>query len=296
MNIFKIAQRLSHNFKDKSDLNDVYDKIRKDNGNLKMSFERLSPENYVKLIFLIWSIKNNKNPEEILDSVNTRLFSFSLIRFDDLDPDMICGNCDGEGEFKCDNCNGKGTEECNICYGEGRDTCWKCDGDGDLANDGDEMDKCSECNGSGEATCGECDGEGTIYCRSCGSTGTFTCNNCDGSGSIESENHVNFTIYSYIGITQSVLDRLVVSEEINSPIDGELEWYIDNNSLLINIENHEAMSEPGLTETIDPKFKGETYTNKIKEIMDYNIGINNSLTYPIYVSEISNLDKKFTKD
>lgn len=296
MNILKIAQRLSHNFKDKSDLNDVYDKIRMDKGNLKISFERLSPQNYVKLIFLIWAIKNNKNPEEILDSVNSRLFSFSLVRFDDLDPDITCGNCDGEGEFKCDNCNGSGTEECISCDGEGSETCMECGGIGDLVNDDGKLERCSECGGNGSIQCDTCDGEGTIYCRACGSTGSFTCGDCNGHGSIESEDHVNFTVYSYVSTSQSVLDRMLIANEVNSPLDDELEFYIDNNSLLINIDVVIAWNYPDITENINPKFKGELFVNKLKEIMDYNIGVNNSLTYPIYVSEISDVDKKFTKD
>lgn len=289
MNIIKIAKRFSIAFKEKITLNDVYTKILLDK-NLRLSFNRLTPTNAVKIIYIIWGIKNNKDPEQILDLINTQLFAFSLVEFDNDDPLIKCSNCDGDGEFDCDDCNG-GNIICVECDGDGTEECWDCDGTGQI-----DDEECSECRGSGELSCKNCDGEGSYECGSCGGSGTFTCIACNGHGDIESEDHVDFSIYSYLSFDKSLLNKLTIANDINSSLEEEFDDYIYSESFLFNVTKVDSINHPNSTKNINKKFKGNTYLNKIKEIMDYNIYWIDSNVKPIDVPEISNINEKFKED
>jgi len=138
-------------------------------------FRRFGPENIIKLMFYVYSLKKTggfKLGEKILNN----LFFTHLFETDGEYAVHTCSQCHGDGETDCPYCD-EGKETCPTCEGTGEVDCPICDG-----NDPD----CEECEGTGEVECPDCAGTGVVNCEYCNGSGTYECDNCDGLGETES--------------------------------------------------------------------------------------------------------------
>lgn len=103
------------------------------------------------------------------------------------DIQVICNDCEGEGEYTCSECDGESSWECDSCDGSGE--CSECDGTGEVSCEtcgGESKVECDYCQGSGtvnEDTCHRCSGSGDMDCADCEGEGKIQCYECYGNGS-----------------------------------------------------------------------------------------------------------------
>ncbi len=228
--IKKIAKKLSANIR-WNGINLIYDDLFK---RILRShtdyFNNFSPNDMLKLVIYIYSIKNFNNTS-VGDKIIENAWVGNYLRYEEDDfEDETCDNCEGNGEIRCDNCDPDGNEECNTCSGSGSVFCESCGGDGE----DDEGGECDECNGTGELKCDQCEGAGLITCRSCGGDAYEICDECDGNGSIETEK-LKYVNTSFMTWDPALIESFQNSYELDKPIfiDSTFEDYKDENKLLI---------------------------------------------------------------
>ena len=181
-------------------------------------FEHMNPEDRIKLLFYIWSIKLTKNFEVGEDLLNR--ISFAHLFYTEGNHYIeTCDECGGSGDFRCDNCDGGGNEECGECDGEGQIDCTECDGDGREMGD-EKWEPCSGCEGTGKETCGECNGDGKVSCNRCGGDGYESCNNCAGNGDIRTD-ELDYNLYFICTWSKSLQDRCELTENTLEPAVSE---------------------------------------------------------------------------
>ena len=157
-------KRLSTNVSDllpdnPKDPQDVYDSFSLLYNNQSEYFRNLGPDNIIKLVFYIYSLKETGNFKMGDDMINNLAFA-SLFTTNGNYKNEECPECDGSGVIPCHNCT-QGLIDCDECGGRGEDS----------END----------------TCGVCDGDGEVYCDECGGDGDLQCDFCDGLGEITSD-------------------------------------------------------------------------------------------------------------
>lgn len=270
MNLIKLANRLQHHIKSK-DLDKIFNTLKEDKDLLEI-FKRLDGNQIIKLCYLIWGLKNNIDPQEVSNLVDVELFAFSIVEFNEYDP-----------EISCNNCNGRGRETCGDCSGSGSNTCGNCDGSGYLESYSDEEEKqvCDYCDGDGDVSCDYCSGNGEVDCSECGGVGTF-----------ETEDHTEFDISFFVSFNNDLKGKLELISDTSIPISGELYSKIVNNSLLFMKDKYLADDHLYETSRIDKKYRGETYLNKFVDIMDYEI---KKYGKTIRIDDIDDLNDQFYK-
>jgi len=100
-------------------------------------FSLFKPEDILKLIFYIYSLKNTKD-FKVADNLINNLGFCNLLLITTEPYEAICGACNGDGDFDCDTCYGTGESydggDCPKCV-QGRVTCQDCDGIGEVESD-----------------------------------------------------------------------------------------------------------------------------------------------------------------
>lgn len=265
MDIIKKANSLKKSFIG-LDLNQIYQKFI-DDKLLNLVIKRMSPIEIVKLIFLIDAINKKISLSDTLDKINTKLFAFSLILFDDSDPSVQCSNCSGDG-----------WESCNYCDGDGEVTCDSCDGNGEIEGDDDIMLPCEECQGGGKVRCDRC------Y------DGTVNCYYCDGDGELIQVEDTNFKIVQYLSIDESIFSLIFVADISKNPISEDLFHKVNNKCLRITSDYFESGSNSETSE-IDSKFRGEIHINNLSQILDFDLNFYRTLQ----IEDGSEVNDRFLK-
>ena len=158
-------KRLSKNVsellpEDLRDPQDVYDAFSVVYRNQSDYFRNLGPENIIKLVFYIYSLKDTGS-FALGDKIINNLSFASLFTTSGNYADEECRGCEGSGTVSCDNCDYEGRVKCDQCGGDGEDS-------------------------SGE-TCDDCQGSGDVYCDQCGGDGDIRCDECSGTGEVETD-------------------------------------------------------------------------------------------------------------
>jgi hypothetical protein len=216
--IKKLAQKMEGLLPYPETLQHLYDTLGEVMFKQRDYFEHMNPEDRIKLLFYIWSIKLTKDFEVGEDLLNR--ISFAHLFYTEGNHYIeTCDECGGSGDFRCDNCDGGGNEVCGECDGEGQIDCSECDGDGREMGD-EKWEPCSGCEGTGKETCGECDGDGKVSCNRCGGDGYESCNNCAGNGDIRTD-ELDYNLYFICTWSKSLQDRCELTENTLEPAVSE---------------------------------------------------------------------------
>lgn len=174
-------------------------------------FRRFGPENIIKLMFYVYSLKKTgdfKLGEKILNN----LFFTHLFETSGEYVENECSECHGDGETDCPYCD-EGQEPCPTCDSNGKVECPICNG-----NDPD----CEECEGTGEVDCSDCAGTGTVECEYCQGSGTYECENCDGQGSTVSNREKNYDIIFLCSWNKDLEEECELKVKTFSPIENDV--------------------------------------------------------------------------
>lgn len=180
-------------------------------------FKHLGPDNLIKLVFYIYSIKNTNN-FDLGDKMINNLMFIKLIDTEGNHSVNSCDECGGDGYLRCDVCNGNGTVDCDECDGTGERDCGYCDGEGEI--DGEE---CDECGGAGEERCEECSGDGNVECDNCRG-GEVVCQECDGNGEVPSDSDFDFYIKSIVTWNKEIANVCELRENEGIPAMSEYDF------------------------------------------------------------------------
>lgn len=210
----------------------IYDDLTRIARKQKDYFTHLGPDNLIKLVFYIYSIKNTNN-FDLGDKMINNLMFIKLIDTEGNRTVNSCDECGGDGYIRCEECGGNGTVDCSKCNGNGEHDCTYCDGDGEV--DGVE---CDECEGSGEERCEECRGDGSVDCNYC-SNGESYCSECDGKGEITSDSDFDFYIKSIVTWNRGIASVCELREDEGVPAMSEYDFdrLRDEYILLFNEES-----------------------------------------------------------
>lgn len=121
-------------FKDPQEVYDVFSNIYLSQ---KDYFSLFKPEDILKLIFYIYSLKNT-NDFKVADNLINNLGFCNLLLITTEPYESACDACNGDGGFECDTCYGTGEldddEDCPNCV-QGSNMCQDCDGIGSVETD-----------------------------------------------------------------------------------------------------------------------------------------------------------------
>ncbi len=246
MNIQKIIPKLSKSIK-YDRLNLIYlDLIN--HPILEPMIKSISPIDTLKLVFGVYEYKKgNHDIQSVLNGLDIELYAFSLVHFTNENPEIKCEECDGTGRVDCSSCDGTGEVECDNCYGTGTVE----------DDEGDDVD------------CDECD-NGYTSCEYC-SNGSESCYECEGEGVVESNQHTEYSMEVFVSYDRELFDKLQIVNNSNIPIDGDFEREIITKSLMINRRMPDISDNLDIAEEIDKKLRGETFINKISEILEFSL-------------------------
>ena len=118
-------------FRDPQEVYDVFSNIYLSQ---KDYFSLFKPEDILKLIFYIYSLKNT-NDFKVADNLINNLGFCNLLLITTEPYESTCDACNGDGDFECDTCYGTGElddgEDCPNCV-QGSNMCHDCDGVGSV--------------------------------------------------------------------------------------------------------------------------------------------------------------------
>lgn len=230
---------------------ECYDWFRKYFNQRKDFFQDTNPEDLLKIIFYVYSLKTTGG-FEWAEKVSNNL-QFIRILYTDLNPhEESCNDCGGDGRKECDECDGTGRIDCHECGGDGVNTCSDCEGSGQVEGPEGETEKCGMCSGTGEMDCEECDGEGRLDCDYC-SGGEVHCDTCDGNGELESDTYVVYQYMLYCSWSKILNEKCELDESTPNPISNS------GNILKYNNEVIELSSEDHVLEPRDFVESGDYY-------------------------------------
>jgi hypothetical protein len=239
--IKRLSSNLSEIIPDHDTIQDLYFELRNLMVKQKDYFSNISPENMVKVLFYIWSIKKTGNFNLGDKLLNNILFAI-LITTEGNHHREECPSCDGAGEQYCNYCDGNGNVECDNCDGDGVITCSECDGDGRQMGDG-EWENCEECDGAKELTCPDCAGEGKVDCNRC-YNGYENCSECDGHGEIKTD-EFEYSNYFIVTWNNFIKDRCELTEGTPESAFSEYEFdkLRDEYVVLYQVEEHAELKD-----------------------------------------------------
>jgi hypothetical protein len=231
--IKRLSSNLSEIIPDHDTIQDLYFELRNLMVKQKDYFSNISPENMVKVLFYIWSIKKTGNFNLGDKLLNNILFAI-LITTEGNHHREECPSCDGAGEQYCNYCDGNGNVECDNCDGDGVITCSECDG---------EWENCEECDGAKELTCSDCAGEGKVDCNRC-YNGYENCSECDGHGEIKTD-EFEYSNYFIVTWNNFIKDRCELTEGTPESAFSEYEFdkLRDEYVVLYQVEEHAELKD-----------------------------------------------------
>ena len=216
--IKRLARKMEGIIPYPDNLQHLYDNLGETMFQQRDYFEHINPEDRIKLLFYIWSLKLSKDfaiGEDLLNRISfARLFYTEGNHYIE-----TCDDCGGNGENRCDVCDGTGRLSCDECDGSGEVDCTSCDGDGkEMGDNGLEL--CSDCEGTGKEACSDCDGDGDLTCNNCGGDGHATCNECDGDGDIQTDEY-DYNLYFICTWNKQLQERCELTENTLEPAVSE---------------------------------------------------------------------------
>jgi len=140
----------------------------------------------VKLVFLIKAFKDGRELREVMERLQTDLFTFSLIEVSNDAVEDTCGSCGGDGSYACHECGGSGDVECPDCDGSGDDE---------------------------DGVCQTCSGDGRVECDYCEGSGSEDCDDCYGSGSVDDDYAANVEVSEYVSIEKDIFNVVEMLDE-----------------------------------------------------------------------------------
>jgi len=229
----------------------------------------LTPKEILVVSFLSSAIHNKTYVEGLEYVIDSFLFSFSIIHFEEGKETASCDVCDGDNNMECPECYGSGDNQCDECGGRGMINCNDCDGDGE----DQEGNTCENCGGEGEVECEECRNTGSISCSDCNGYGTVDCYNCDSDGNVDTNFHIPFTVFDYIAYNPRLKDKLLKKYNNQNPI-----MMVDLSPFDV-IKNRYQFYAHNDSETadIDIKFQNNSYVGVVNEKPDFTINSRNYL-------------------
>jgi hypothetical protein len=193
-------------------------------------FRNFEPQNTIKLIFYIYSLKNTgdfKLAEKLLNNLG-----FASLFITQGNSYMVsCEYCGGDGTTNCDVCDATGEVDCDECSSNGETVCQDCDGTGNVEVNG-ENEQCEYCDGDGEVDCPECNGNGKVTCQECYGNGTEECQECDGTGEVES-GEVEYEYYVIVTWDQGIKDRCELTAGTLEPALSEYDFDLLRDEYLV---------------------------------------------------------------
>jgi hypothetical protein len=203
----KISNILQKRIRKFNTVSEVFDSLREIAKDQSDYFNKIGPQDFIKLVFYIYSLKKTNDfslGEKMLFNVG---FSQLLISQNEIHI------------YTCSDCEGSGVVDCDVCYG-GRVTCKTCDGEGEIEDDDeeDEVITCPQCDGEGETDCPNCSNSGF-------SPGEVLCEKCDGNGEIQSENEYDYELYFIMSWNKNLNDICEINQETQNPIMSNEELY-----------------------------------------------------------------------
>lgn len=231
--------------KDMDSVQDVYEELTKIAYRVKVYFEKITPIDFIKLVFYIWSLLKT-NQFDLGERLYTNSYFAKLFINEEENYKKSCENCLGNCEVYCRKCDGSSTIRCDKCLGSGNADCEDCDGD-------DE--NCDYCDGYGRVICQQCGGEGTINCEQC-NDGLETCSECMGFGEIDSDEK-KITSILILTWDNHIKNRCELTVKMNKPTLtlGDFEKRSNNYIILNTKETHFE------TDAIPDKLYCSYYTN-----------------------------------
>jgi len=197
------------------------------NKKIKHFFENYDLTDLIEICMLVNVANHGLDLNKEYDLMKKNLFTFSLIRVEELSPEVDCGVCDRSGEIRCDYCY-NGSVDCAHCDGGDID-CRRCDGSGE----GPDEEDCTHCDGSGYEQCEYCDGDGKIDCDECGGTGDIGCDECEASGYVNREDRMQISQLEYISYDVKLKDILERKNEFDVMSDEIMEYISNSKSTSI---------------------------------------------------------------
>lgn len=223
----KLAQVLKRNIREYDTVSDVYNSLRDKARSQFDYFNRLGPQNFLKLVFYIYSLKNS-NSFEIGEKMLYNLAFSQLVDSENITHIETCDECDGQGVVECPECN------------RGFIRCQTCDGDGVY----------TELNGQ-PVDCDDCGGDGEVDCPTCGRNGLpkgeVLCDKCEGLGEYKSKDEIDYEIYFIMSWNTELNELCQVYERTKTPImsyDELLEFQNDFVLLSKELEHGPLDVEP----------------------------------------------------
>ena len=195
--IKKLAKNVSELLPDDpKDPQDVYDTFSPVYSSQADYFRNLGPENIIKLVFYIYSLKSTGD-FSLGDKMINNLSFASLFTTSGNYADEECPGCEGSGQISCDNCDYEGRVKCDQCDGDGEDS-------------------------SGE-TCDDCQGSGDVYCDQCGGDGDIRCDECSGTGEIETD-RLHFEHYYICTWSEEIKNACELEVGTKEPVMSEYDF------------------------------------------------------------------------
>lgn len=217
--IKKLANKLEELIPKFNTPQEVYNNLLPVIKQTKDYFMHLGPDNVIKLVIYIYSLKNTKN-FDLGDKMIDKLLFAEVLTSERNAHIGTCENCGGDSYITCDECNGTGNVDCSDCEGTGSQTCGVCDGRGEE----EDETTCTNCYGDGTEDCEYCDGSGEQGCENCGGEGDTRCHECDGTGEIISDDEIDYSVFFIVTWNRQLKEACELREGTLEPIMTEDEF------------------------------------------------------------------------
>ena len=195
--IKKLAKNVSELLpEDLRDPQDVYDAFSVVYSRQSDYFRNLGPENIIKLVFYIYSLKDTGS-FSLGDKIINNLSFASLFTTSGNYADEECPACEGSATVSCDNCDYNGRVECPTCDGTGYE--------------------------SEDEPCNDCQGNGDVYCDQCGGDGDIRCDECSGTGEVETD-RFNFEHYYICTWSEEIKSACELESGTKEPAMSEYDF------------------------------------------------------------------------
>ena len=221
--LYNLSKKISGLINNYETPQDVYTELTYISNSQKDYFNILGPENMIKLVFYIFSLKTTNDfilGKKLLDNIS---FAELIITENKLHT-YSCNICGGEGTVPCDSCDEVGYIECDYCDGSG-------------IHDGEDCDNCG--------------GDGDYICQDCYGRGNLECYECDGIGEIVSEDEIIFDRYFILTWNDKLKNIFELRENTPEPSISE-ETFIDHERDIITL--HISDYQHGELELIENNF------------------------------------------
>lgn len=287
--IYSIAKSVQPFIRDENNIEQMYRTLLRDS-NLSFIKELVQPNDIPVLIFTAYEISKGNDDRNIVEIIKNNIYVFTVINFSDVETEITCEECSGNGEVSCSECNGDGEIDCNECDGTGEQDCSECGGDGQMEDVDGVSASCDGCQGGGKVECDACDGSGYNGCGEC-YRGYNKCYDCEGNGSITCDDRIPFIIETYMSYDEELKNTIFDDIENDKGISST--DYNGDKTFLLSF--HEVGADESETEYVNEKYENSTYFGTLLNKDDFKLSkFSNYTNSPLRIIGISStLDNRF---